>query len=108
MRFLNAFFGGHHFTVSLSFLSDLAPHDVDFINHMFGDVPEVVQGYGTTFDPKLEAVNVIDTALMVLKYPCGAIVTLEMSRSASYGYDQRMEVFGTEGMVTVRHSLKLI
>ena len=82
--------------------NDLAPHDVDFVNLMLGEEPIEVLGRGSAFDPVLIEAGVMDPALMYLKYPGGALVTLEMSRNADYGYDQRIEVFGTKGMATVR------
>lgn len=82
--------------------NDLAPHDVDFVNHMIGEEPIEVLGRGSAFNPVLIESGVMDPALIYLKYPGGAMVTMELSRNADYGYDQRIEVFGTKGMATVR------
>ena len=73
---------------------DLAPHDVDFVNLLLGEEPIEVLGRGTAFHPVLKEAGVMDPALLYLKYPSGALVTMEMSRNAEYGYDQRIEVFG--------------
>lgn len=49
----------------------------------------------------LEEARIHDNATMVMKFRKGAVVTLTLSRSACYGYDQRVEVFGEKGLVTV-------
>jgi len=82
--------------------NDLAPHDVDFVNLLLGEEPVEVYAQGSAFHLELVEAGVMDPAVMMLKYPSGALVTLEMSRNAEYGYDQRIEVFGTKGSATVR------
>jgi len=49
-----------------------------------------------------QAVNIIDTAMSMLKFPSGAICKIDASRSSVYGYDQRVEIYGSEGSVEVR------
>eukprot|EP00977_Amphora_coffeiformis_P014559 scaffold4097_cov166-Amphora_coffeaeformis.AAC.16 len=80
---------------------DLSAHDVDFITDALQDHVISVYASGTSSDPDLEAANVHDNATMVMKMSEGTVVTLFMSRSAVYGYDQRCEIFGTEGMINV-------
>jgi myo-inositol 2-dehydrogenase / D-chiro-inositol 1-dehydrogenase len=84
---------------------DLCAHDVDFITHALQDhvvsvyatgIPNNSTSSGNHHDNK-------DNAIMVMKLSRGTVVTLFMSRSATYGYDQRMEIFGTLGMVTVQN-----
>ena len=45
----------------------------------------------------------IDTAVVLLKFQSGALGTIDNSRQAVYGYDQRIEVFGSEGSVVVEN-----
>ena len=52
-------------------------------------------------DPAIKAVGDIDTAVLTLKYPSGALGTIDNSRQAVYGYDVRVEVFGSAGVVHV-------
>src|SRR5690606_3207668 len=40
----------------------------------------------------------VDTAVVMLRFANGVIGTIDNSRQAVYGYDQRIEVFGSEGM----------
>ena len=49
-----------------------------------------VVGHAT--EPVYAECGDVDTCLVTLTFPCGAITTIEVSRGASYGYDQRMEV----------------
>eukprot|EP00968_Pinguiococcus_pyrenoidosus_P000716 scaffold47_cov258-Pinguiococcus_pyrenoidosus.AAC.43 len=51
--------------------------------------------------PELKEVDVMDTASLHLEFPGGVVATLEADRFASYGYDQRIEIFGTGGMAQV-------
>ena len=41
----------------------------------------------------------MDTAVITLKFENGIIGVIDNSRKAAYGYDQRVEVFGSKGMV---------
>jgi myo-inositol 2-dehydrogenase/D-chiro-inositol 1-dehydrogenase len=51
-------------------------------------------------DPAIGAAGDIDTALVVLKFASGVIGTIDNSRKAVYGYDQRVEVFGSAGAIS--------
>jgi myo-inositol 2-dehydrogenase/D-chiro-inositol 1-dehydrogenase len=45
-----------------------------------------------------------DTAMITLKFANGAMGAIDNSRKAAYGYDQRVEVFGSKGMVAVNNN----
>jgi myo-inositol 2-dehydrogenase/D-chiro-inositol 1-dehydrogenase len=80
---------------------DLAAHDVDYITHTLQDEVVSVYASGTSSDKDLTAADVQDNATMMMNFQQGAVVTLFMSRSATYGYDQRCEIFGPRGLVSV-------
>lgn len=80
---------------------DLSAHDIDYIRWALDDEVKTVYATGSSSIQELEAAGVHDNATMVMTFSKGAVVTLTMSRSASYGYDQRCEVFGSKGMVSV-------
>mmetsp|Transcript_6597 Transcript_6597/g.8647 ORF Transcript_6597/g.8647 Transcript_6597/m.8647 type:complete len:389 (+) Transcript_6597:532-1698(+) len=85
---------------------DLLCHDADFIRWCLDDEVESVYATGTSSVPQLEKAGVHDNGTVLLKFKKGAVVTVSMSRSAAYGYDQRCEVFGELGHVKVaNHSL---
>lgn len=84
---------------------DMTIHDFDMARYLI-DSPIIevyVQGR-VLIDPVFERAGDIDTAVVVLSYENGAIGTIDNSRQAVYGYDQRVEVFGAEGMVTVKNN----
>lgn len=80
---------------------DLCAHDVDYIRWVLNDEVRSVYATGTSSTDVLKDAGVYDNATMLLNFKNGAVVTLTMSRSAQYGYDQRAEIFGTEGLATV-------
>ena len=80
---------------------DLSPHDVDFVRWTLGQEPVEVFASGCSSTPELRKANVLDNAIMYVKFSQGTMVTLQMSRGATYGYDQRCEYFGEEGRASV-------
>jgi myo-inositol 2-dehydrogenase/D-chiro-inositol 1-dehydrogenase len=82
-------------------ISDCSAHDIDYIRWVLNDEVESVYAVGTSSDAELEEAGVIDNATVVMKFLKGTVVTLTLSRGANYGYDQRCEIFGTEGMASV-------
>jgi myo-inositol 2-dehydrogenase/D-chiro-inositol 1-dehydrogenase len=52
-------------------------------------------------DPAIGEAGDVDTAIVTLRYASGALGSIDNSRQAVYGYDQRVEVFGSEGCVVV-------
>lgn len=82
---------------------DLSAHDIDYIRWALNDEVDSVYATGSSSTEVLKNAKVYDNATMVLSFSRGAIVTLTMSRSASYGYDQRCEIFGSEGLASVNN-----
>jgi len=79
---------------------DMTIHDFDMARYLMGsDVTEVYAMGGVLVDPAIGAAGDIDTALIMLKFANGAMGTIDNSRKAVYGYDQRAEVFGTAGAI---------
>jgi len=78
---------------------DMAIHDFDMACHLMDQ--KVIQVYSTATvfgDPQIAALGDIDTAVTTLTFENGAIAVIDNSRHASYGYDQRIEVFGSKGV----------
>lgn len=80
---------------------DLCAHDVDYIRWLFDDEVVSVYATGTSSDKVLGDAGVHDNATMIFKFKKGMVVTINLSRAATYGYDQRCEVFGSDGLLTV-------
>ena len=87
--------------VSGGIFLDMTIHDFDMARYLIGD--EVIEVYatgGVRVDPKIGEAGDIDTTVITLRFQNGVIGTIDNSREAVYGYDQRVEVFGSKGMVT--------
>jgi myo-inositol 2-dehydrogenase / D-chiro-inositol 1-dehydrogenase len=83
--------------VSGGIFLDLAIHDFDMIRFQLGEVEEIYAAGGVLIEPKLHEFNDIDTDVVILKFANGAVGTIDNSRKAVYGYDQRLEVFCSNG-----------
>ena len=57
-------------------------------------------------DPSFADAGDVDTALVVLVHESGCITSIDNSRQTSYGYDQRVEVFGSGGMAASENPLR--
>lgn len=84
---------------------DCAVHDIDILLWMYGERPVSVYTAAHSFIKEIKAMNDVDTLAIVLKFPSGGIGMVDISRFASFGYDQRVEVFGEKGML-VQHNYK--
>lgn len=79
---------------------DMTIHDFDMARYLIdSEVLEVYATGGVMIDPQIGEAGDIDTAVITLKFANKVIGTIDNSRQAVYGYDQRVEVFGSEGML---------
>ncbi|MCD4738239.1 MAG: inositol 2-dehydrogenase [Anaerolineae bacterium] len=86
--------------VSGGIFLDMTIHDFDMARYLIGsEVEEIYVAGGVLVDPAIGEVGDIDTAVITLRFENGVIGTIENSRQAVYGYDQRVEVFGSGGAV---------
>jgi myo-inositol 2-dehydrogenase/D-chiro-inositol 1-dehydrogenase len=86
--------------VSGGIFLDMTIHDFDMARYLIGsEVEEVYAAGGVMVDPQIGEAGDIDTALVTLRYANGAIGSIDNSRQAVYGYDQRVEVFGSMGSI---------
>jgi myo-inositol 2-dehydrogenase/D-chiro-inositol 1-dehydrogenase len=87
--------------VSGGIFLDMTIHDFDMARYLIGsEVEEVYAAGGVMVDPAIGAAGDIDTAVITLRFANGVIGTIDNSRQAVYGYDQRVEVFGSGGAVS--------
>ncbi len=85
---------------------DMTIHDFDMARYLSGsEVVEVYAAGGVLVDPAIGKAGDIDTAIITLKFANGAIGTIDNSRKAVYGYDQRAEVFGSGGMAASANNM---
>lgn len=79
---------------------DMMIHDFDMARFLIGsEVSEIYTQAGVMIDPEIGAAGDVDTAVVMLRFENGVIGTIENSRQSVYGYDQRLEVFGSGGAV---------
>ncbi len=79
---------------------DMMIHDFDMVRYLSGSEVEEVYAQGTVLvDPAIGEAGDVDTAIVTLKLKNGALAVIDNSRKATYGYDQRAEVFGSKGCV---------
>ncbi len=86
--------------VSGGLFLDMTIHDFDMARFLTGsEVVEVYTAAGVMVNPAIGDAGDVDTAVITLRFANGAIGTIDNSRQAIYGYDQRAEAFGSGGMV---------
>ncbi len=91
--------------VSGGIFLDMTIHDFDMARFLMGEeVEEIYATGGVRVDPQIGEAGDIDTAIITLRFESGAIGTIDNSRKAIYGYDQRVEIFGSEGVVKVSNN----
>ncbi|MDD7973658.1 inositol 2-dehydrogenase [Roseinatronobacter alkalisoli] len=93
--------------VSGGIFRDMMIHDFDMVNFLMGDAPVTVSAIGTSIvDPEIGAAGDFDTAVVTLTYADGRIAVIKNSRRAVYGYDQRVELLGSEGLLQAQNMLE--
>lgn len=83
--------------------ADMAVHDLDMSRFLAGDDPIDILAVGSCHIDKtieeFEGSEAFDTASCIVRYPGGVTAMIDVCRQSSFGYDQRAEVLGTEGMI---------
>ena len=92
--------------VSGGIFLDMSIHDFDMARYLSASEVEEVYAQGAVLiDPVIGDVGDIDTAVITLKFKNNAMGVIDNSRQAVYGYDQRVEVFGSKGCVEVQNDV---
>ncbi|WP_029076263.1 inositol 2-dehydrogenase [Kaistia adipata] len=83
---------------------DMTIHDFDMARFLLGEEPvSVFASASVLVDPEIGKLGDFDSASIVLTTKSGRIAQISNSRRASYGYDQRMEVHGSKGLVSAEN-----
>ncbi len=92
--------------VSGGLFLDMTIHDFDMMRYLSGsEAVEIYAAGAVLVDPRIGAAGDIDTALITLRFENGAMGSIDNSRKAVYGYDQRVEAFGSAGAITVTNNM---
>jgi len=79
---------------------DFTIHDLDMARWLLGEEPaEVYATASCLVDPEIGRLGDVDTARCVLKTASGKLCVISNTRRSGYGYDQRIEAFGANGMI---------
>ncbi len=86
---------------------DMSIHDFDMARFLAqSEVIEVYAQGAVLINPACATYNDVDTAIIQLRFANGALAVIDNSRQAVYGYDQRIEVFGSKGMLLAQNQLE--
>jgi len=93
--------------VSGGLFKDMAIHDFDMARWLLGEEPsEVFASASCLVDPGIGAAGDVDTAKILLRTASGKLCVISNSRRSGYGYDQRIEAFGSRGAVRAGNVLE--
>ncbi|XP_048871969.1 myo-inositol 2-dehydrogenase-like isoform X2 [Brienomyrus brachyistius] len=82
----------------------VAVHDIDIICWMLGEtIPDTVFSLGHAFCAELASLNDADAVSVSMKFPSGAIASLDVSQHCNKSCDQRLEVYGSEGSLQMEN-----
>lgn len=83
---------------------DMTIHDFDMVRYLSGSEVTEVSTFGACLvNPEIEKAGDVDTCIITLRFKNGALGVIDNSRQAVYGYDQRIEVFGSKGMIAAEN-----
>ncbi|KAJ8673367.1 hypothetical protein QAD02_004629 [Eretmocerus hayati] len=86
---------------------DCMVHDIDMMTWVLGEWPIKVSVMASANIPEIAAIKDYDTVAAVFHFTSGTVGMIDLSRNSSYGYDQRLEVFGPRGMVDAENEQPL-
>ncbi len=93
--------------VSGGLFRDMMIHDFDMANFLMGEAPVRISAVGASLvDPEIGEAGDVDTAAVTLTYADGRIAVIKNSRRAAFGYDQRIELLGSTGMLEAENVLE--
>jgi len=87
--------------VSGGIFLDMTIHDFDMARYLAGsDAVEVYAKGAVMVDPAIGKAGDVDTAVVTITFQNGCLGVIDNSRKAAYGYDQRVEIFGSKGALS--------
>ena len=93
--------------VSGGIFRDMMIHDFDMANFVMGSAPVSITATASSIvDPEIGVAGDFDTAIVTLRYEGGELAVIKNSRRAVYGYDQRVEILGSKGLLQAQNMLE--
>ena len=90
--------------ISPGLFFDTTSHDLDLARFLLaGELAEVSARGAALFSDDVRAVGGVDTAVTTASFESGALAVIDNCWTSAYGYDQRVEVHGTAGLVAARN-----
>jgi myo-inositol 2-dehydrogenase/D-chiro-inositol 1-dehydrogenase len=94
-----------YITVSGGIFLDMTIHDFDMARFLLGSEAEEIFVLASVMnDPAIGAAGDVDTTVIMLQFSNGVIGTISNSRHAAYGYDQRLELLGSSGAISIENN----
>lgn len=87
--------------VSGGIFRDMTIHDFDMARFFLPDIVRVTARGANQFSTPIREAGDFDAVVVTMEAAGGELITITNSRHSSYGYDQRFEAFGSEGMLQV-------
>jgi myo-inositol 2-dehydrogenase/D-chiro-inositol 1-dehydrogenase len=92
-----------YLVVSGGQMRDQAIHFFDLLRWISDDEAEEIYAVGSALvNPKVAEVGDVDTAIVSIRMKRGELCQIDCSRRTNYGYDERIEVFGSKGLIESR------
>lgn len=85
--------------ISGGIFHDCLVHDLDIVCQIVGATPIRVASFGSSFIPFIGDLDDFDNVVATLQFPDGIVASIDINRKSVYGYDQRLEAFGSDGML---------
>lgn len=93
-----------YITRSGGMFRDMTIHDFDMARFLLGEEPVSVTAHASVLvDPKIGELGDFDSATIILETASGKQCSISNSRRATYGYDQRIEVLGSKGLISAEN-----
>jgi len=92
--------------ISGGIVHDCASHDIDMLCWVLQSYPTQVYGLAHCHDPEIKKLDDFDSVELVFNFSNQIIGTVDVTRKAVYGYDQRYEVVGDKGLVQIHNHPK--
>lgn len=87
---------------------DMTVHNFDCVRWLMGEDPVELHATASTLvNDDFREANDVDTSILTLRFPSGALASIENSRRSGFGYDVRTEIFGADGALMVGGSRNL-